>query len=109
MKTEIGQMSKGVATLKKELEVYERERDKETNKDDDFEKIMRPFFGKSEGLSKEFTMNMAKLEKDFSELVEIYGEDPKSSTAEDFFGIFAQFLENWIVSYYDLFIASFLN
>jgi len=94
MKAEVGQIVKGVATLKKELEVREKEKEKDSS--DDFEKVMRPFFGRAELASRELTSNIEKVEKDFLAIVETYGEDPKSMTSEEFFGIFAQFLEQWI-------------
>jgi len=96
MKVDAIQFTKGSALLKRELEAREKD---PANSEDLFDHVMKPFSLKADAVQKEMQSRLEKVEKDFQDLVVIFSEDPKGVTPEEFFGVFAHFLENWHVRF----------
>lgn len=62
---------------------------------DVFAKAMPQQIANLKGDMKELEELAQKIQEEFKALVTIYGEDPTKSKPEEFFGIIAQFMEQW--------------
>ncbi|KAI9093467.1 formin homology 2 domain-containing protein [Phlyctochytrium arcticum] len=58
-----------------------------------FGEVMGAFYAETEKVSKSLDERFKSTEKTYEEAVTLYGEDPKLSTPEEFFGIFWQFCQ----------------
>jgi len=68
---------------------------------------LQPFFARADAIQKDLQGKIDKVEKDFQDLVVKYAEDPKGITPEEFFGVFARFLEFWHVSVFPAYFLPF--
>ena len=91
LKAEIGFLRKGVSGLKAEVEM----RQKEADAVDEFLKLMLPFQAEVTRKFEQLDAQFAEAESSFIATVKLYGEDPKSTTPEDFFGIFSKFRDSF--------------
>jgi len=59
--------------------------------------LLQRFYDQASKQFQEIEDKFNKVEKTFIEAVQMFGEDPKSTTPEDFFSIFFRFVELWVV------------
>eukprot|EP00160_Parvularia_atlantis_P016023 Unigene4873_Nuclearia_a/m.14906 Unigene4873_Nuclearia_a/g.14906 ORF Unigene4873_Nuclearia_a/g.14906 Unigene4873_Nuclearia_a/m.14906 type:complete len:323 (+) Unigene4873_Nuclearia_a:648-1616(+) len=95
LKTEMAQLRKSITSLRAELEVR---KDDPIQPDDDFMSVMKNFYAEASRTAEKLEGEYAKAEAKFAELVQLFGEDPKAMTPEEFFGIFSRFVNNWVVA-----------
>ncbi|KAI8999424.1 formin homology 2 domain-containing protein [Gaertneriomyces semiglobifer] len=60
-----------------------------------FISTMKSFFEEAKKKSEELTSQFADCEKEFEKALLLYGEDPKTSTPEEFFGVFWGFVQGF--------------
>lgn len=63
-----------------------------------FQEIMQSFYDKSYKIYEKLDQRFKKAEADYEKAVVLYGEDPKTSSPEEFFGIFAKFNSAYVAA-----------
>jgi len=90
--TDLGELVRGLAAAETKVAGVDP---KPFDRWDVFAKLMPQQIGNLKGDMKELEELSTKVQEEFKTLVTSYGEDPAKSKPEEFFGIIAQFLEQW--------------
>ena len=61
--------------------------------------LLQRFYDQASKQFQEIENKFNKVETNFIEAVQMFGEDPKSTTPEDFFSIFFRFVDLWVVRF----------
>lgn len=89
----------GLRTLRKELEDHFADMEKASNPNDLFAKKMWRFVGDAKERLDDLIDEVTLADTTFIEVVRYYGEDEKSMTSTEFFGIFKTFVTSYQVSF----------
>jgi hypothetical protein len=95
LSNEMNYLRTALKDVSKELERYKQTHPQKTSADDKFPERISPFYNRASKLFADLEKKYKLMNEVYEDAVNMFGEEVKDTTSEDFFGIFRTFMGNF--------------